>query len=308
MEATLNNILIRASLTDDGTLPRTGDVSNSPDVIPYKTLVDDPISFFIGNYDENVGQHLKATVDNYIYVRGQNLAKTLQQGDVYVYYSLDADLNDPEKWTKNGLQSKLGKQYVRVSAQAKGNIAVTEIPFIWTPPAPVDGASYSLIGVVVPKGTTPDFSGVTDFEKYVDDNNNIGWNKVIIDKPTPPPTPRLRWKTTFAFAQGDTARQMNFSLQCKNIPAGTVIAFSSDNPIGPNPPILLNQTNVSDPNGQYGIASLVPAGYQCNISFMFYNDPLPPKDSSITFIASYLSGSGSGPKKPVVVAAVTTTN
>jgi len=308
MEKIKNNILIRASLTDDGTLPRTGDVSASPDVIPYQTLVDDPISFFIGNYDQNVAQNLKAQQDNFIYVRGKNLATTLQQGDIYVYYALDSDLNNPSKWSKNSLQSKSGKGYVRVSVQAQGNIAVTEDPFVWVPPVPQDGQTYSLVGIIVPKDTKPNFTGVTDFEKFVDDNNNVGWNKVIIDKPTPPPTPKLRWTTSFAYAQGDTERQMSFALQCKNIPAGCMIAFTSDNGTGPNPPIVLDKTTVTDPNGSYGIQSQVPASYTGNISFSLYCNQEPTAGSNITFIASYLSGSGSGPKKTIIVASVNTSN
>ncbi|MDR3693759.1 hypothetical protein [Mucilaginibacter sp.] len=302
------DILIRASLTDNGDLPRTGDVSDSPDVIPYQTLVDDPISFFISNYDENVNEHLKASVDNFIYVRGKNLAATLQQGDIYLYYALDSQLDTPAKWTKNALQSKLGNYYVRVSAQSQDNIVVTEDPFVWNPPVPGEGDTYSLIGILVAKGTKPDFSKVTDFEKYVDDNNNIGWTKVIIDKPVPPPIPGRRWKTTFAYVQGATARQMNFSLQCNAIPTGSYVSFFADNNVGPDPAIFLDKTKISDPNGSYGIASQVPAGYAGNVSFEFLYDGTPPVDSSITFVASYLEGSGNGPKKTIVVASVKTAN
>ena len=301
-------ILIRSSLTDTGELPRSGDVSNSPDVIPYQTLVDDPISFFIGNYDENVNQELYATKDNFIYARGKNMANTLQQGDIYMYYALDSKLDDPASWTRNKLQTKDGKYFASVSAQSQGNIVVTEMPFVWVPPDPQMGETYSLIGVIVPKGTKPSFTGVTDFEKYVDDHNNIGWTKVTIKKPQPPPLPDRRWKTTFAYSQGATARQMNFALRCSNIPSGSYIAFASDNAIGPNPPIVLDKTQVSDPNGVYGIASEVPADYKGNISFEFLYKGTPPVDSSVTFIAFYLESTGTGPAKQIVVASVKTAN
>lgn len=302
-------ILIRSSLTDTGELPRSGDVSNSPDVIPYQTVVEDPISFFIGNYDENVNQELEATIDNFIYARGKSLASTLQQGDIYMYYSLDSKLNDPSSWMKNQLQTKDGKGFASVSAQSEGNIVVTLSPFVWMPPDPQDGDTYSLIGVIVPKGTKPSFNKLLfNFEKYVEEHNTIGWTKVTIKKPTPPPLPDRKWKTTFAYSQGATARQMNFALQCKNIPSGSYITFASDNPNGPNPPIFLDKTKVSDPNGSYGIASQVPADYKCNISFEFLYKGTAPVDSSVTFIASYLESSGSGPQKQVIVASVKTTN
>lgn len=302
-------ILIRSSLTDTGELPRSGDVSDSPDVIPYKTEVDNPQKFFIDNYDENVNEELEATKDNFVYARGKSLAAGLQQGDIYVYFSLDSKLNDPTSWMKNQLQTKDGKKFSSVSTQSEGNVVVTESPFVWVPPTPQDGESYSLIGVIVPKGTTPSFPKLRfNFEKYVQENNTIGWTKVKIKKPDPPPMPDRRWKTTFAYSQGATERQMNFALQCKNIPSGSYISFVSDVPTGPNPPIFLDKTKVSDPNGSYGIASQVPPDYKCNISFEFLYKGTPPVDSSITFVAYYLEGGGSGPQKQVVVTKVTTTN
>ncbi|WP_118973298.1 hypothetical protein [Taibaiella koreensis] len=303
------DILIRASLTDEGELPRTGDVSNSPDVISNgTTMVKNPLKYFHDNYDKDVSQNLKAEQLNYIYVRGKSLAGGLQQGDIYAYYAKDTDLNNPALWTKNALQTRDGKSFVTVSAQSENAIVVTELPFVWTPPNPLGGATYSLIGVIVPEGTQPDFSGVNDFQQYVAGSNNIGWKKVIIDKPTPPPTPGLRWKTTFAYSQGDTERQMNFALKCNNIPSGSMVSFSADNLTGPNPPIKLEKTKVSDGNGSYGIMSEVPANYTGNISFCFYTDAAPPANSSIVFTAFYLDGKGSGPKKQIVVASVTTTN
>jgi hypothetical protein len=302
-------ILIRASLSDTGKLPRTGDVSDSPDVIPFQTEVEDPLSYFIANYDENVKQDLKATQDNFIYVRGKNLADSLQQGDIYVYFALDSQLDTPAKWTKNTLKTKDGNGYARVSAQSEGNIVVTESPFVWTPPVPQEGQSYSLIGVIVPKGTKPSFNQITDFQNYVEEHNTIGWTKVTIEKPTPPPTPERRWSTSFAYSQGSVARQMTFALQCKNIPSSkSYISFVSDNTTGPNPPIVLNKTAVSDGNGTYGIVSQVPADYTCNISFVFYYNGTPPVDSSITFIAYYMDGATNGPQKQVIMASVKTTN
>jgi hypothetical protein len=306
----MNNveILIRASLTDTGVLPRTGVVSNSPDVIPYQTQVQDPIVFFIENYDKNVGQHLRATVANFIYVRGKNLANTLQQGDIYVYYSPDTQLNEPAKWIKNGLKNKDDRFYARVYAQSEGNIVVTGGPFLWIPPVPQAGESYSLISVIVPKGTKPSFEKEIDFEKYVQENNNIAWTKVVIETPPPPPIPDRRWKTTFAYAQGETEREMHFELKCKAVPKDSYVSFSSDNNTGPDTKIFLDKTKISDSNASYGIISQVPVGYKGNISFEFFYNDTPSADSAITFVAYYLEGSDTGPKKQVVVTSVKTTN
>ncbi|GGX14268.1 hypothetical protein [Aquimarina muelleri] len=307
--AITQNILIRVSLSDDGTTPRTGDLSNSPDVIPFGTeKAEDPVSFFIGNYDENVNTDLEATKQNYIYMRGKDLVTGIQKGDMYMYYAKDTDLNTPRKWADNMLKTSANSYFNAVLGQSEGSILVGQNPYLWTPPSRDSGTAYNLIGVVVPSGKTPDFTGVTDFEKYVANNINVGWTKVTINNPTPPPIPELRWKTTFAYNQGDTAREMSFELNCKNIPIGTYISFSSDNPTGPNPVITLDKTKVSDPNGSFGIKSSVPAEYSGNITFSFFSNDAPPADSSITFLAYYLDRTETGPQKPKIVASVTTTN
>lgn len=302
-------ILIRASLTDDGTLPRKGDVSNSPDVIPYGTQeAENPNVFFIKNYEENVNANLMASKQNYIYMRGQDLIAELQQGDMYVYYALNSELDTPRKWEKNILKTAAGRNYNTVTGQSEGSILVGLYPYLWTPPETYEGNLYSLIGVVVPSGTIPDFSGIDNFEEYVEHNKTIGWTKVTIDPTPPPPTPTQRWKTTFAYDQGEEEKEMFFNMNCKNIPSGTFISFSSDNTTGPNPVIKLDKTKVTDSNGTYGIQSNVPAGYKGNISFNFFCEDTPPEESSITFQAYYLESTGSGPQKPVIIASVTTAN
>jgi hypothetical protein len=302
-----DKILIRTSLDDDGTLPRTGILSDSPDVIPYGTAkVDEPVSFFIDNYDENVNAELKATEKNFIYIRGKDLVRGVQKGDMYVYYAPDAELDTPDKWAKNMLKTTSGKNFCAVLGQNKGDILVGGEAFEWIPPSPPDGVTYSLIGVVVASGTVPDFTGITDFEQFVAENNNVGWTKVMIKKPLPPPIPGLRWQTTFNYKQGEVGRDMTFALYCSNIPVGTYVSFQADNAVGPVPPISLSKTKVTDPKIHFSIDSTVPAGYESNVTFYFYCNTTPPAGSSITFKAYYLSGPT--PQKPVTVASVITAN
>jgi hypothetical protein len=305
-----NKVLIRTSLTDDGTqLPRTGTLSNSPDVIPYGiTKVADPVEFFLLNYDQNVGAELLATQKNYIYMRGKDVVTGLVKADMYVYYAKDADLNTPKKWVNNLLKTSAGKSFNTVLGQNEGNILVGADAYEWTPPDPLAGETYSLVGVAVPSGTVPSFTGVKNFEDFVANNLNVGWTKVTIKKPTPPPTPNLRWETTFNYDEGAVARDMNFEISCKNIPVGSMVAFRSDNNVGPDPAILLNKTTVNEPNAHIGIESIVPAGYKGNITFSFYCKDTPPTGSAITFRGYYFDTPNSGPQKPIVVTSVTTTN
>lgn len=304
-----NKVLIRTTLTDDGTLPRTGALSNSPDVIPYGTTkVADPGIFFIDNYDENVGTELIALARNYLYMRCKSIIIDKVKADLYVYYAKDADLNTPKKWVNNLLKTSSGKNFNAVIGQSEGAIMAGSEAYEWTVPDPAAGESYSLIGVAVPSGTVPSFTGVNNFEEFVANNNNVGWNKVTIKKPTPPPTPTLRWQTSFIYEEGDVERDMNFEISCKDIPVNSEIAFSSDNPTGPTPPIALNRTKVTSPNARFGMESTVPAGYKGTITFSFYCKDAPPAGSAVTLKAYYLETPNAGPQKAKVVSSVTTTN
>jgi hypothetical protein len=296
------DILIRASLTDDGTLPRTGNIDLSPDLIPSGTTpVKNPVTYFIGNYGKNVSKTVEAEQLNYIYVRSKSLVDGVVEGDIYLYFAKDEELQDPNNWIGNVLKTQSGKEFVSVVGQSKGNILVGGDPFVWTTPDP-GGSNYSLIGVVVPSGETPDFSGVTDF----------GRNKITIHTPPPPPTPKLRWQTSFNYTQAVAQDQMNFTLKCSNIPTGCMISFMAKKISGgdPSPAIVLDKTKVTDPNASYGITSSVPGDYKGVITFALYTTDsiVLPEASSLTFQASYLEGSGSGPKKSILVASVTTAN
>jgi hypothetical protein len=304
MATTYDKILIRTSLTDDGTLPREGDLSSSPDVIPYgMEEVADPVPYFIENYDENVNTFLTAGKKNYIFIRGKSLVTGVEKADMYVYYALDADLDTPAKWSKNMLKTATGKTAQPVLGQVADTILVAPEAYEWYPPEPKTGELYSLIGLVVPRGTKPNFTGVTDFEAFVSENNNVGWTKVTIKKPAPPPIPGLRWQTTVPFKQGDVERDMNFAIYCHEIPPGTYIGFEAENKVGPVPPIYLDKTKVVDANGHTGIDSTVPAGYSSNITFSFYSNDAPPAGSSLAFKGSYVEG-----RNRIIVVTATTTN
>ena len=307
-----SGILIRATLDDKGMLPRSGTVSNSPDVIPFGTSkASNPESLFINSFDKNLSTSLTATKTNYVYIRGVNTSENFQQGNFYCYFALTSDLDNPSKWSSNQLKTEAGANFVKVTAQQQGSIVVTDDPFIWTPTSDEAGNDYSLVGIIVPIGHQPDFSSVSDFQKFVDENGNVGWNEVTIEKPTPPPTPPLVWSTSFDYVQ--TGEQtVSFTIFTNNIPLDSMVSFNSTVLSGstgtPSIPIALDKTTVSNsPKFSTGIQSTVPNGYKCRITFYLYANN-PPSGSTVEFMASYLPSGSGGPVAPVVLEEITTTN
>lgn len=124
-------------------------------------------------------------------------------------------------------------------------------------------------------------------------------------------TTGLRWKTTFNYSQGDTERDMSFTLKCIDIPLGSFVALSTDNPVGPVPPLVLKPAEVTtSPSFSVGIVVKVPADYTCKISFELYSEVAPEAGSTITCQAGYTDREDlqSGPSKTIVTASVTTEN
>jgi len=126
--------------------------------------------------------------------------------------------------------------------------------------------------------------------------------------------PSLAWKASMLYLQGPDAGQVQFTIQCNNIPKGSTISMSAD-ATGPVPPIALQPTVISTyPAFATGIIADVPAGYKSNINFELYCVGKPPAGSTVSLVAGYTSQQSSdstlhaGPVKIIVVAEVTITN
>ena len=92
---------------------------------------------------------------------------------------------------------------------------------------------------------------------------------------------------TSLYNQGDYSGRTIFQLICTNVPLGTIVSFTSDNP-NTVPPITLMPTPVSNyPTFIAGMASEVPAGYTCTLNYCFTLLPgvVPPPGFSITMEA-----------------------
>lgn len=304
-------LLIRANSEDTGMLPREGDVSLSPDIISSRgAMIPDPELYFVETYGQAPGDTLDGGKSNFIYVRAKNTAPQLTQGDIYLYWALTSEVNDPNKWAENILLTQDCDRYVSVLAQTEGTIVGTDKPFVWITPLIEDDETYSLIAVVTLPGEEPDFSGDSGFIKYVIDHGNVGWRQVTIENPPPPIYPPLRLTTKFYYYQGDTSRTMRITMKTNGIPAGSYVMFSTENISGtdPDPAISLGMTEVSSSSFSVGLDSLVQAGYVGIISFAVFTENEIAEGATISFTADYPDPeSTSGPTRYITQQRVTNT-
>ncbi|MFN8714103.1 MAG: hypothetical protein ACK5Z2_14745 [Bacteroidota bacterium] len=299
-----NDLYVRMSLDDSGTIPRTIFGGTSPDVIPYgDTEVTNPSVFFADNYNQNVAKEYEVGANNLVYVRVKNLGLQATGGEVRLYYALDSQLNDPDTWKNNVIYTQAGDESVVIAPVKANAIGVTDIPFAWKPmeQAP-EGNSYNLIAqVITEKHPNPIPDYINSFSEYISANGGMGW---LLPKPKPTP-PQHLWSTTTAYSQGDTERTMGFTLDCKNIAIGSLVSLRCDT----DPNIAIAPTQVTKSSFSVSTETLVAAGFKGNLTFSLENVTNPQMQGSyVKLSVYYLEEQPSGPAKRIVVFTGTTTN
>jgi len=205
------DIYLRDNTTDDGTVPSSGAISASPDIILSQILYADPNAEFgegstgadsatLG-YEAEYGQH------NYIYVRVKNRSFDINDATnvtTDVYWSEVSTLITPDQWSYIGTTNPVDVP--------TGDTLVVADPITWSSvPAP---GHYCLVGVTgnpndpktLTKSEVTNFiaSGMTwtEFYDLIRNNNNVTWrnfNVIDVNPKNPVLNPVLQGPYEFKF-------------------------------------------------------------------------------------------------------------
>ena len=184
------DIYLRDDVNDDGTIPSSGSISASPDIILRQSLVADADASFGGTNEadnSSLGYQAEAGQDNYIYVRNKNKGyEDATEVTTDVYWSEVSTLVTPDHWN-----------YIDTTGPVDiptGDGLVVADPITWLQ-ADIPGTGhYCFVGIagnlLDPKSLTQaevsgfDVSGMT-WEEYCDlirGNNNVTWrNFNVVD-------------------------------------------------------------------------------------------------------------------------------
>ncbi|MDE0838854.1 MAG: multicopper oxidase domain-containing protein, partial [Kiritimatiellae bacterium] len=184
------DIYLRDDVNDDGTIPSSGSISASPDIILRQSLVADADASFGGTNEadnSSLGYQAEAGQDNYIYVRNKNKGyEDATEVTTDVYWSEVSTLVTPDHWN-----------YIDTTDPVDiptGDGLVVADPITWLQ-ADIPGTGhYCFVGIagnlLDPKTLTQaevsgfDVSGMT-WEEYCDlirGNNNVTWrNFNVVD-------------------------------------------------------------------------------------------------------------------------------
>ncbi len=282
-----NDLFMRDNLADIGQIPSPPPAYSSPDIIPYGDLpVADPVTFFKGNYGQDVGKDIYKDQYNYIYTRAKNLAQGPEAGKIHLYYSRASLLLWPSLWSANVIQTEQGADMATVNAQSFAEVVVpdADAAFFWKPaPLPDPSDHYCLISRVEtgthPNPIPPDGS-ITDFAQYVMYNPAVGWRNVaLVDHDTP--TVQVRVDLVV-----NQAVKLYIGLAATDLD-GCSVQFACGAK-GPNPPLVLAKTLVSGPKVIYGVFSDIPGNFSAPITVSYWKGSQPvPVGATLKLVAFY---------------------
>jgi hypothetical protein len=304
--APYEDLLCRCSLADTGEIPRTPPLEESPDVIPSGAVaVEDPKTYFTGNYEQKVSKPVIAGQQNLIYVRGKNLGELDQNGDVYVYWAPQDQRNDPSVWQRNQLVTSDGHESFPVNAVPPDAVLVATSPFVWTPDPGLADKQVALLGVLATNehpNPIPSLRPPFDFDAWIARRGGIG---TLETKVEPAPVAAKTFYTNARFAMTNLAGVVTFTLRTSNVPVGSTVSFQSSKPDKDGNPIAAGPTRVTINPFVFTVDAPVDANFDTRVTFELTlpGGQLPTLDNYVSLAASQLpQATGSGPVKPVLLA------
>jgi hypothetical protein len=255
---------------DDPLYPRTGTLSQCPDIIPNGTDIKKKPEEFIsdGQWNSNLGTSTTAKRSNFLYIRGMNPSAQATRASVYLYYSPARLLQWPntvdkvEGWATRPLRTGDHREYQEVAIAGKSRF-VTPDAFEWVPKS-LPGDHYCLVARVstdkYPNPIPEDLEKIDDFALYISKHPDLGWRNVDLLEPKD-----NAWVSTQEYNQGVQGAEMVISLFVTNGRKGDYLtAVSSVD--GPNPPIDMRLNLVgSKDKEQVNLRTFVPDKYRTNI-------------------------------------------
>lgn len=258
-----DDLYIRATLTDPGNVPRTGmGLSSSPDIIPYGQMpVDNPDTFFVGdNFNKVLSKDLVYGGQNYIYLRGLNLAAGATTGDMYCYYSPSNLVLYPSIWRTNVLYTQNGVDHVPVRASTTNAGFAPDTPLLWTPALPPPGHHFCMISRVTTAqhpNPIPNTGGFSDFAQWVAGNGGIGWRNVTVVNTG---SPEIVFRTEYD--QEDEPGLMDVLITAVDVPIGAEVWFSSGTKLENGKFIAIPPTKITQNPQTWGTQAHIPSNWK----------------------------------------------
>ncbi len=267
MSENWNGIVVRSTLSEQGTVPRSASAT-SPDIVlagsspfPDPGFLTDP-----GNYGNVYDNGLYIGMPNYLYVRGQNGTQDALSGTWNMFWGTPNILLYPYLWESNAIATSSGDLDPGF-AIGPGSIGTTTDPFTWVAPDISD--HYCLIAIANTPGHGNPLAGVSDIASLaaaLSLNANVAQRNVQLIGGS---LPEVAFQS--GYDQGAEAAFVDLVVNFENIPAGSSYTISSGTPLN-GQALSYGDANTIDNNFSSGWVDLdIPAQWNtvftCVITF-----------------------------------------
>jgi hypothetical protein len=261
------NPYVRDTLADNGSLPNTGSLNSSPDIIPQLSPADPSrVQQIFGqsSYGIDLGQQIEYGQTNYIYLRAKNPTATAMTVSISVYWALPSTLQYPSNWQNNIIGST---QTMSIPA---GGVMVAPEPCIWSPMQLPDPGHYCLITELSWPGLPPipsSFPSLNDWWNYCRNQNTIAQRNIDVINVLPDNVV----ERTLYLLNPTSETGMHMVQAVCNVPQNSTVSLycpsASLNPpinTGPIPIIATNNSQVVSSN-----STVYPANFQGQLIMTF---------------------------------------
>ena len=285
--ATYDDLYLRNTTQDQGTIPRQGALCSSPDIIPWGLDLQKDPKYFIDHFGEDVGKPLIANGGNYLYVRSKNLGTAASTGRVYLYWAQSSLLLYPSQWKNQKMLTSSGQDYVELKDVGAGQIGVTADAFRWTPAMPGGNFHYCLIGrVSTAKHDNPidQTEIIQNFAGWVAKNGGIGWRNISVVNAG---SPTLTIESNYD--QGSEPGLISFTAKCTGCPLEkSWVQFSSATPLPDGKYVFIEKSKITQDGQIFGVERQVPANWKTTFVINYWADAPPLPDWNVEVSGSYV--------------------
>jgi hypothetical protein len=299
-----NGLYMRPNIANGGVVPASTPLCTSPDIWVAGT---NAVANFqqalatTNSYAKDCGTDITQGQPNYIYVRGQNGASTVQSTPVQLYALPCKVIQWPGDWGRYALPidnaadpgSPPPSYQANLSKVAPGTVGVADHPFVWqNPQPPTDGSDhYCLISWFnTAQNPFPDTFTQLDMSQLVTNDLGFGWRNVRMvggDVPT------TQMTTQLAIPQNTPpgSRQYYLIVTPVGFPAGWQLSMSCSQTDAKGSQIgFTRQTIPTQPNYFVGQYIYLEPGFSGQVTFNLYsNGAAPTPGAYISVQAQYIT-------------------
>ncbi|WP_394825870.1 hypothetical protein [Pendulispora albinea] len=222
--AICSGLLVRDNFADTGTVPSTGTIWTSPDIIPYGQDVLSSAQAVSTYKGPDIGRPVVNNLNNNIYVRCRNVSNHTMTGNVNLYYANSSLFLLPNTWTQLKVPT-VNNAFVTASGPApstsipEGIIGMVQAPFNLSHVPPEH--HFCFIAVVndnnVPFPIPAKFASNAAFASWVASNPSVAWRNIVLCAGS---NSNVTSYQTFGNCN-PIASTFIFSMVGKNLPPGT---------------------------------------------------------------------------------------